>query len=319
LRVESSKLKGFCFEPCLPAAEGFGRRELSPLSLIWVMRKELSMNEVKVGEVRIGKGNPLVLIAGPCVLEGEEIVLEIAKQLKELCVSLKIPFIFKASYEKDNRGSEKSYKGPGLEDGLRVLAKVKEKVGVPVLSDVHRIEDVNRAKEVLDIIQVPAFLCQQTSLLLKVGEAGRVVNIKKGQFVAPENMAGAVKKIYSTGNRQVLLTERGTCFGYNKLISDFCSIPIMQEIGCPVIFDATHVIRNYGIPSEDPRGGSPEYVPHLSRAAVAVGCNGLFLETHLRPSQALCDASSMIPLNEMENLLRQTKAIHDMGRTWGIT
>jgi 2-dehydro-3-deoxyphosphooctonate aldolase (KDO 8-P synthase) len=280
--------------------------------------KELSMNEVRVGEVRIGKGSPLVLIAGPCILEGEEIVLEIAKQLKELCLSLKIPFIFKASYEKDNRGSEKSYKGPGLENGLKVLAKVKEKVGVPILSDVHRMEDVDRAKEVLDVIQVPAFLCQQTSLLLKVGGAGRVVNIKKGQFVAPENMAGAVKKIYSTGNRQVLLTERGTCFGYNKLISDFCSIPIMQEIGCPVIFDATHVIRNYGIPSEDPRGGSPEYVPHLSRAAVAVGCNGLFLETHPRPSQALCDASSMIPLNEMENLLRQTKAIHDMVRGWGI-
>jgi 2-dehydro-3-deoxyphosphooctonate aldolase (KDO 8-P synthase) len=276
------------------------------------------MGEVRVGEIRIGKGNPLVLIAGPCVLEGEEIVLEIAKRLKELCGSLKIPFIFKASYEKDNRGSEKSYKGPGLEDGLKLLAKVKEKVGVSVLSDVHRAEDVDRAKEVLDIIQVPAFLCQQTSLLLKVGEAGRVVNIKKGQFIAPGNMAGAVKKIYSTGNRQVLLTERGTCFGYNKLISDFCSIPIMQGIGCPVIFDATHVIRNYGIPSEDPRGGSPEYVPHLSRAAVAVGCDGLFLETHPRPSQALCDASSMMPLNEMENLLRQTKAIHDMVRAWGI-
>jgi len=277
------------------------------------------MDEVRVGEIRIGKGNPLVLIAGPCVLEGEGIVLEIAKRLKELCGSLKIPFIFKASYEKDNRGSEKSYKGPGLEDGLKLLAKVKEKVGVSVLSDVHRAEDVDRAKEVLDIIQVPAFLCQQTSLLLKVGEAGRVVNIKKGQFVAPENMAGAVKKIYSTGNRQILLTERGTCFGYNKLISDFCSIPIMQEIGCPVIFDATHVIRNYGIPSEDPKGGSPEYVPHLSRAAVAVGCDGLFLETHPRPSQALCDASSMMPLNEMENLLRQTKAIHDMVRGWGVT
>ena len=276
------------------------------------------MNEVRVGEIRIGKGNPLVLIAGPCVLEGEAIALEIAKQLKELCGSLKIPFIFKASYEKDNRGSEKSYIGPGLEEGLRVLAKVKEKVDVPVLSDVHRIEDVDRAKEVLDIIQVPAFLCQQTSLLLRVGESGRVVNIKKGQFVAPENMAGAVKKIYSTGNRQVLLTERGTCFGYNKLISDFCSIPIMQEIGCPVIFDATHVVRNYGIPSEDPRGGSPQYVPHLSRAAVAVGCNGLFLETHPRPSQALCDASSMIPLNEMEGLLRQTKDIHDMVRGWRI-
>jgi len=276
------------------------------------------MNEVRVGEIRIGKGNPLVLIAGPCVLEGEAIALEIAKQLKELCGSLKIPFIFKGSYEKDNRGSEKSYIGPGLEEGLRVLAKVKEKVDVPVLSDVHRIEDVDRAKEVLDIIQVPAFLCQQTSLLLRVGESGRVVNIKKGQFVAPENMAGAVKKIYSTGNRQVLLTERGTCFGYNKLISDFCSIPIMQEIGCPVIFDATHVVRNYGIPSEDPRGGSPQYVPHLSRAAVAVGCNGLFLETHPRPSQALCDASSMIPLNEMEGLLRQTKDIHDMVRGWKL-
>lgn len=274
------------------------------------------MNEVRVGEIRIGSGNPLVLIAGPCVLERETITMEIARQLKELCASLKIPLIFKASYEKDNRGSEKSYNGPGLKEGLKVLAKVKEKVGLPVLSDVHRLEDVDRAKEVLDILQVPAFLCQQTSLLLKVGEAGRVVNIKKGQFVAPENMAGAVKKIYSTGNHQVLLTERGTCFGYNKLISDFCSIPIMQGIGCPVIFDATHVIRNYGIPSEDPRGGSPQYVPHLSRAAVAVGCDGLFLETHPKPSEALCDASSMIPLNEMEGLLRQAKAIHDMVRTW---
>jgi len=276
------------------------------------------MNEVRVGEIRIGQGNPLVLIAGPCVLEEEEMALEVAKELKGLCRSLKIPLIFKASYEKDNRSSEKSYMGPGLEDGLRILKKVKEKVGLPVLSDVHRMEDVDRAKEVLDVIQIPAFLCQQTSLLLKVGEAGRVVNIKKGQFIAPENMAGAVKKIRSTGNRQVLLTERGTCFGYNKLISDFCSIPIMQEIGCPVIFDATHVIRNYGIPSADPRGGSPRYVPHLSRAAVAVGCNGLFLETHPEPSQALCDASSMIPLHEMEGLLRQTKAIHDLIRTWEI-
>ena len=277
------------------------------------------MNEVRVGAIRIGKGNPLVLIAGPCVLEGEAIALEIARALKKVCEGLKIPLIFKASYEKDNRGSEKSYRGPGLEKGLRVLAKVKEEIGIPVLSDVQRMEDVDWAKEVLDVIQVPAFLCQQTSLLLKVGEAGKVVNIKKGQFLAPENMAGAVKKIHSTGNRQVLLTERGTCFGYNKLISDFCSIPILQEIGCPVIFDATHVIRNYGIPSEDPRGGSPRYVPHLSRAAVAVGCNGLFLETHPRPSEALCDASSMIPLNDMENLLRQTKAIHDLVRSWGIT
>jgi 2-dehydro-3-deoxyphosphooctonate aldolase (KDO 8-P synthase) len=283
-----------------------------------VKRKERSMNEVKVGEIRIGKGNPLVLIAGPCVIESEGNALEVAQEMKKICSNLKISYIFKASYEKDNRGSEKSYTGPGLKEGLRILAKVKGEVGIPVLSDVHRMEDVDSAKEVLDILQVPAFLCQQTSLLLKVGGAGKVVNIKKGQFVAPENMAGAVKKIYSTGNHQVLLTERGTCFGYNKLISDFCSIPVMQEMGCPVIYDATHVIRNYGIPSEDPRGGNPQYVPHLCRAAVAAGCNGLFLETHPKPSQALCDASSMLPLHEMENLLRQTKAIHDMMRTWGI-
>jgi len=276
------------------------------------------MNEVKVGEIRIGKGNPLVLIAGPCVLEGEEIALEIARELKGICKDLKIPLIFKASFEKDNRGSEKSYRGPGVKEGVRTLAKVKEKTGLPVLSDIHRMEDVDTAKQVLDILQVPAFLCQQTSLLLKVGSAGRVVNIKKGQFVSPESMAGAVKKIHSTGNRQVLLTERGTCFGYNKLISDFCSIPIMQGIGVPVIFDATHVVRNYGIPSEDPRGGSPEFVPYLSRAAVAAGCDGLFLETHPEPKRALCDASSMIPLKEMEGLLRQTKTIHDLVRTWGI-
>jgi len=276
------------------------------------------MNIVHVGEIRIGKGNSLALIAGPCVIESEENALEVAREMKKICSNLKISYIFKASYEKDNRGSEKSYTGPGLKEGLRILAKVKGEVGVPVLSDIHRMEDVDSAKEVLDILQIPAFLCQQTSLLLKVGEAGKVVNIKKGQFIAPENMAGAVKKIHSTGNHQVLLTERGTCFGYNKLISDYCSIPVMQEIGCPVIFDATHVIRNYGIPSEDPRGGSPQYVPHLCRAAVAAGCNGLFLETHPEPSRALCDASSMLPLHEMENLLRQTKAIHDMIRTWGV-
>ncbi len=276
------------------------------------------MNEVQVGEIRIGKGNPLVLIAGPCIIESEAMALEISGELKRICESVKIPYIFKASYEKDNRGSEKSYRGPGLKEGLKVLAKVKEKMGLPVLSDVHRVEDVDQASEVLDVIQIPAFLCQQTSLLLKAGEAGRVVNIKKGQFMAPENMAGAVKKIYSTGNQQVLLTERGTCFGYNRLISDFCSIPIMQGIGVPVIFDATHVVRNYGIPSEDPRGGSPQYVPHLIRASVAVGCNGLFLETHPEPRQALCDASSMVPLREMEGLLRQAKALHEMVRGWGI-
>lgn len=276
------------------------------------------MEEVKVANIRIGRGHPMVLIAGPCVLEDEGVVLETARGLKEACKALEIPLIFKASYEKDNRGSEKSYRGPGVKKGLKMLARVKADCGLPVLSDIHRVEDVDQAREVLDVLQIPAFLCQQTSLLLKVGASGIAVNIKKGQFMAPENMASAVKKIHSTGNRQVLLTERGTCFGYNRLISDFCSIPVMQEIGCPVIFDATHIVRNYGIPSEDPKGGSPQFVPHLSRAAVAAGCNGLFLETHPRPGQALCDASSMIPLGEMEQLLRQTKAIHEMLRAWNI-
>src|SRR4030042_1479034 len=166
------------------------------------------MNEVKVGDIRIGKGNPLVLIAGPCVIEGEAVVLEIAKDLKALCKELGIPLIFKASYEKDNRGSEKSYNGPGLKEGLKFLAKVKEKLGLPVLSDVHRMEDVDQARESLDVVQIPAFLCQQTSLLIKAGETGRVVNIKTGQFVAPENMAGAVKKVTTTGNRQRPTTQR---------------------------------------------------------------------------------------------------------------
>ncbi|MCX8117820.1 MAG: 3-deoxy-8-phosphooctulonate synthase [Desulfobacterota bacterium] len=276
------------------------------------------MNEVSVGAIRIGKGNPLVLVAGPCVIEAESVVLEIAETLKELCQRMEIPLIFKASYEKDNRSSEKFYRGPGLREGLKILSKVKERFDLPVLSDVHRMEDIDQAKEVLDIIQIPAFLCQQTSLLLKAGESGRGINIKKGQFLAPENMAAAVKKVYSTGNSQVLLTERGTCFGYNKLVSDLCAIPIMQGIGCPVLFDATHIVRNYGIPSDDPKGGSPQYVPHLVRAAVAVGCNGLFLETHPRPAEALCDASSMIPLHEMEGILLQSKAIHRLVREWGI-
>jgi 2-dehydro-3-deoxyphosphooctonate aldolase (KDO 8-P synthase) len=270
------------------------------------------MSDVTVGGIRIGKGHPMVLIAGPCVLEDEGVTMEIAERLKTICGSLKIPLIFKASYEKDNRGSEKSYTGPGRKEGLRMLSRVKKELGLPVLSDVHRLDDVDDAREVLDILQVPAFLSQQTSLLLKVGRAGKAVNIKKGQFIAPENMAGAVGKVRSTGNDQVLLTERGTCFGYNKLIADFCAIPILQATGCPVIFDATHVVRNYGIPSENPRGGSPEYVPYLCRAAVAVGCDGLFLETHPRPAEALCDASSMIALDQMESLLRQARSIHQL-------
>ncbi len=274
------------------------------------------MEDVKAGNVVIGDGHPLVLVGGPCVLEDAGMVLETARELKRLCGGLGISFVFKSSFEKDNRGSERSYRGPGLEPGLAILERVKTDAAIPVTSDVHRETDVRRASEVLDIIQVPAFLCQQTSLLLAVGSAGRPVNLKKGQFLSPEAMAGPVGKVRSTGNRQVLVTERGTCFGYNRLVADMGCLQVLRTTGCPVLFDATHVVRNYGMPSGDPRGGTPELVPLLVRAAVAAGCDGLFLETHPDPPHALCDASSMIPLRAIGEILRPAKAIHDLVRTW---
>lgn len=276
------------------------------------------MQEVRIRDIRIGTGQPLALIAGPCVLESQETNLHIARTLKELCHRHHLPLIFKASYEKDNRGSEKSYIGPGLEEGIEMLREIREEFGLPLISDVHRVEDVDRAARVLDVLQVPAFLCQQTSLLLKIGKGGKPVNIKKGQFLAPEDIQSAIEKVMSTGNRQILLTERGTCFGYHRLVSDFCSIPIMQSLGFPVVFDATHIVRVYGVPSKDPLGGMPQYVPYLSRAAVACGCNAIFLETHPEPPKALCDASSMLSLDEVEGLLPQLKAISELVRSMGL-
>ena len=276
------------------------------------------MQEVKIKNIKIGENNPLVLIAGPCVMEEETSVFEIAQSLVDLSSKHRIPFIFKASYEKDNRGSEKSYKGPGLKKGLEILFKIKEKYNVPVLSDVHRQEDVEPAAEVLDIIQIPAYLCQQTSLLLKAAKTQKPINVKKGQFLAPENMISPVKKIESVGNRQILLTERGSCFGYNRLISDMCAIPIMQNLGYPVVFDSTHIIRIYGISSSDSRGGLPQFIPHLTRAAVAVGCDAVFIETHPQPRMAKCDAASMLPLDLLPVLLKQILAIREaLGKSGG--
>jgi 2-dehydro-3-deoxyphosphooctonate aldolase (KDO 8-P synthase) len=276
------------------------------------------MQEVKVNKIKIGGDNPLVLIAGPCVMEEETSVLEIAQSLVDLSFKYGIPFIFKASYEKDNRGSEKSYNGPGLEKGLEILFKIKEKYNIPVLSDVHRQEDVEPAAEVLDIIQIPAYLCQQTSLLLKAAKTQKPINVKKGQFLAPENMISPVKKIESVGNKQILLTERGSCFGYNRLISDMCAIPIMQNLGYPVVFDSTHILRIYGISSSDPRGGLPQFIPHLTRAAVAVGCDAVFIETHPQPRMAKCDAASMLPLDLLSELLKQILAIREaLGKSGG--
>lgn len=260
-------------------------------------------------EVRIGTGHGLAVIAGPCVIDSEDLVMRTAEALTEICERQKVGLIFKSSYEKDNRGSEKNWRGPMAEDGLKILRKVRETFGCPVLSDVHRVEDVRQAAEYIDVLQIPAYMCQQTSLVLACGETGKPINIKKGQFLAPENMAGAVSKLRSVGNHNVLLTERGACFGYNRLVADMRSIPVMQELGAPVVIDATHVIRLYGISSADPAGGEPRFVPHLTLAAVAAGADALFLETHPNPMEAKCDAASQLNLKHFESMIKMAKAV----------
>ncbi len=274
------------------------------------------MKTVKVRGISIGKGHSLILISGPCVIETEEIALRTAESLKTLCETLDIPLIYKSSYEKDNRSTAENYRGPGLEKGLRILEKVRRSFDLPILSDVHREVDIPAAAEVLDVIQIPAFLCQQTSLLIAAGKTGKPVNVKKGQFLAPDGMKSPIGKLLGTGNDQILLTERGTCFGYYQLVADMRAIPIMQSLGYPVVFDATHIVRIYGIPSRDPEGGQPGFVPTLVRAGVAAGCDALFIETHPCVEEALCDASSMVPLDRLGSLLRQAKALADLVRSW---
>ncbi len=262
------------------------------------------MKKLKIGKLEIGGGDePLALIAGPCVLEDEAVVMKTAEEVKNIADRLKMPFIFKASYKKDNRSSAKSYQGPGLDEGLKMLERVKKEFEVPVLSDVHYPDEVGPAAEVLDVIQIPAYLCMQTQLTLKVARTGKVVNVKKGQFLAPEDVGHIVKKIEEAGNDRILLTERGTCFGYHNLVVDFKSLPIMRSLGHPVVFDVTHTIRKYGKPSSDPAGGSPEFIEPLARAGVACGCDAIFIETHPSPCEAQCDAASMLPLARLERLL----------------
>ncbi|MCC6276879.1 MAG: 3-deoxy-8-phosphooctulonate synthase [Oligoflexia bacterium] len=263
----------------------------------------------KRGTVKIGKGHEIALIAGPCVVENEALVMGVAKKLVEIADRLGIGLIFKSSYEKDNRGSEKNWRGPGMEDGLKILKKVREEYGIPVLSDIHRQEDVKLSAEYLDVLQIPAYLCQQTSLVLACGETGKAVNVKKGQFLAPENMKSALGKLRSVKNGNVLLTERGSCFGYNRLVFDVRSIPIMQSLGAPVVMDSTHIIRIYGTPSSDPKGGEPEFIPHLTLGAVAAGTDALFIETHPNPREALCDGASMLRLDLLEPMMKQCLAI----------
>ncbi len=269
---------------------------------------------VEIGDIRIGSGCPLVLIAGPCVIEAPETTFAIAAELKTMTDRLDIPLIFKASYDKANRSSIRSYRGPGIDEGLRILGEIRAKLNVPIISDVHHAGEVEQAARVLDVLQLPAFLCRQTDFVLAASRSGKPVNIKKGQFMAPWDMANVVEKFTSTGNRNLLLTERGAMFGYNNLVVDFRSIPIMQRIGWPVIFDATHSVQ---LPGGDGTcsGGQREFAPLLAKAAVAAGADGLFIEVHSNPDQARCDGPNSLKLEDLPAFLSRIKALHTAATT----
>jgi 2-dehydro-3-deoxyphosphooctonate aldolase (KDO 8-P synthase) len=266
------------------------------------------VSEISIGDVKIGGNRPLVLIAGPCVIENEMATLRAAERLMTICNALDMPLIFKASYDKANRTSVSSFRGVGMKEGLRILGKVKESLEIPVLSDVHSIEQVIPAAEVLDVIQIPAFLCRQTDLVVAVANTGKVVNVKKGQFLAPWDMENAVAKAESTGNERIILTERGVSFGYNNLVVDMRSFPIMRGTGFPVVFDATHSVQLPGGQGGS-SGGQREFVEYLSRAAVATGIDGVFMEIHENPDKALCDGPNSIKLDDLADLLKQLKSI----------
>ncbi|MDD5005181.1 MAG: 3-deoxy-8-phosphooctulonate synthase [Candidatus Omnitrophica bacterium] len=266
------------------------------------------VKEIKIRDIKIGARNPFVLIAGPCVIESEESSLYHARKIKQICDSMGIKFIFKSSYDKANRTSLDSYRGPGLKNGLKILAKVKKDLKLPVLSDVHCRSEVKEAAKVLDVIQVPAFLSRQTDLIVEVAKTKKVINLKKGQFLAPWDMGPIVKKIESAGNKNILITERGVSFGYNNLVSDFRALSLMRQFGYPVIFDATHSVQLPG-GRGDCSGGQREFVASLARAAIAFGCDGLFLEAHRAPDEALCDGPNSISLKELENILKITQEI----------
>jgi len=266
---------------------------------------------VQVGDISCG-ADELFLISGPCVIEDEKIMMTVAERLKEISERLGIKIIYKSSFMKDNRSSLDYYMGPGLEEGVRILAKVKEQFGFTLLTDVHYPEQCAPVAEVVDVLQIPAYLCMQTTLVVAAAKTGRVVNLKHGQFLAPENMKHPVKKIEDSGNEKIILTERGYTFGYNDLIVDPRSFYHLNKTGYPVVFDVTHAIRKYGIPSKDAKGGAREYLPVLARAGVAAGVDGLFVEAHTCPSEALCDAASQLDINYLEEFLKPLIELHDV-------
>jgi 2-dehydro-3-deoxyphosphooctonate aldolase (KDO 8-P synthase) len=268
------------------------------------------MNQIKLNDFVIGNNTGFVLIAGPCVLEDETAAMDVAQYLQKLTAKLKIPFIFKASYDKANRTSISSYRGPGLKEGLAILKRIKEKLAVPILSDVHRFEEIDEAAQILDVLQVPAFLCRQTDFVMEVAKKAKIINIKKGQFLAPWDVANIIAKVKAAGNENILLTERGASFGYNNLVFDVRSLPIMRQTGYPVIFDATHAVQLPG-GAGTISGGERNMVPYLARAAVAAGVDGIFLEVHRNPEKALCDGANSLYLDSLEELLITLKKIDE--------
>ena len=271
---------------------------------------------IKIENLTIEEDGPLFLIAGPCVIENEETTLKVAAFLKETSQIMDIPVIFKTSYDKANRTSLDSYRGPGLDRGLEIIQKIKEETELPVLSDIHEADEIEKAADVLDVIQIPAFMCRQTNLLLRAAETGLPINIKKGQFLSPGEMGPAIQKITSTGNQRILVTERGTSFGYNNLVVDMRSIAIMKDFGFPVVFDATHSVQLPGGCGSS-SGGQREFVGHLSRAAVAAGAHGVFLEVHPHPDSALCDGPNSLPLDQVRPLLKMLQEIHRLVHSTG--
>ncbi len=271
------------------------------------------MHIVKVGDYLVGQGNPLMLMAGPCVLEGYERSLMIGKKAKAICDELGIPYVFKASFDKANRSSINSFRGPGIDEGLKILAQIKKDLGVPVVTDIHEPWHADKAAEVVDILQIPAFLCRQTDLVYAAAKTGKTVNVKKAQFLAPWDMKNVITKVEEAGNQNLMLTERGSSFGYNTLVTDMRGLAVMRELGYPVVMDATHSVQIPGGQGTS-SGGQSQYVPHMARAAAAIGIDALFLEVHDNPAEALSDGPNMVQLDNLKNLLQDVITIDKIVR-----
>ncbi|HZV87640.1 MAG TPA: 3-deoxy-8-phosphooctulonate synthase [Candidatus Binatus sp.] len=274
-------------------------------------------HDISLGSLRLGIGNPLFLIAGPCVIESEAHARKMAEKVAKVAADAGVPYIFKASYDKANRSSVKAFRGPGLKEGLRILAKIKSDLKLPILTDIHESSQAQPVSEVCDILQIPAFLARQTDLLLAAAKTGRIINVKKPQFVSPWDMANVVEKIVSTGNKDIILTERGASFGYQNLVVDMRSFPILQKLGYPVVFDVTHSVQLPGGQGHA-SGGQPEFIEPLARAGVAAGVDGIFLETHDNPAEALSDGPNALPLSQLPALLKRLKELSTVVRRWSV-